>query len=588
MRKKRLGKNPIFRLLSIGKQYMAWLCLTFVVLLAGIVLTILSSWYLGKLSESAILMDFDKFVEAVVPMLIVFMLQIPISFVSTYAANRFAEYTMLNLRNKITRHIQSLPLTYIERNQSGDILSRLNSDTSVVQGFLQDALLQLLVQPLTFFACAAFLFYLSFELSMVSFTAIPIFMAITLLISKPLEKHSKEVLEAVAQVTGVAQSAISGMPEAKSFRLEPILGEKFDKAVSNSVRKGLRMSKVSAFITPINNMMQFVPYMLVSAYGGFLVISERLSFGELIMFINLTNAVVGPLHILPQVIGSYRLAKSAGARLFELSDEAVEITGIDYAPVEAEADAIEFKDVCFAYDGKEMLLTNFNMRVSKGETVALVGSSGCGKSTLVKLMAGFYKPQKGDVKIFGVSVSNWDIEKLREKIAVVSQDVFLFPCSIFENIAYGKRDASREEVYDAARIAGIHDFIESLPEGYDTHIGERGFRLSGGQRQRISIARAILKNSPILLLDEATSALDVESENSVLKNLDEFMKDRTTITIAHRFSTIKSVLNIFVMEKGTVISSGKHENLLETSDTYRRLYLKQINLTEESEIVSAC
>jgi len=570
----------MIRLLSLTRSYILWVGLTLVISIAGIVLTILSSLYLGRISETAISMNYTDFVSELIPMLFIFILQTPIAYVNTYASSRFAEFSIFDLRNKVTQHIYNQPLSFIEKNSSADILSRLSSDVSIIQQFLQGSLLELVVQPLTFVVCAAFLFYLSFELSLVSFTAVPIFMAITLIISKPLERYAKEVQETIAEVTGVAQSAISGMPEAKSFCLETALEEKFERSVDRSVEKGLKMAKVSASISPVNNMMQFVPFILVFAYGGFLVISDRLSFGELIMFINLSNAVVNPLHLLPQAISSYRLAKAACARVYELLEEKIEDSGTKEASevngVNAEA-VIEFSGVCFAYEGKELVLRSLDLILRRGELTGLVGASGCGKSTVIKLITGFYRPLKGNIKIYGTNVSEWDIEKLRHKIALVSQDTFLFPCSIYENIAYGKNEATSEEVQNAAKAAAIHEYIMSLPEGYDTLVGERGVKLSGGQKQRLSIARAILKDAPILLLDEATSSLDAESEYDVQQSVEMLLKNRTALVIAHRFSSIKLASKILVLNEGRIESSGTHEQLLQSSQIYRRLYLDQVS-----------
>lgn len=414
----------MIRILSLTRAYIFWIVLTLVVSIAGIALTILSSFYLGRLSETAVSMDFADFISELIPMLGIFILQTPIAYVSTYASTRYAEYSTFDLRNKVTKHIYNQPLSYIEKNSSADILSRLSSDIGLIQQFLQGSLIQLVVQPLTFAVCAAFLFYLSFELSLVSFTAVPFFMVITLIISKPLERYAKEVQETIAELTGVAQSAISGMPEAKSFCLEIALGEKFNHSVDRSVVKGLKMAKVSSVISPVNNMMQFVPFMLVFAYGGFLVISERLSFGELIMFINLANAVVNPLHLLPQAIGSYRLAKAACERVFEVLDEKVENSGTKEASEPDGEVIIEFADVCFAYEGKEPVFSKLDLKLRRGEVVGLVGASGCGKSTVIKLIAGFYRPLQGNISVYGTNVSEWDIEKLRGKIALVSQDTY--------------------------------------------------------------------------------------------------------------------------------------------------------------------
>jgi len=572
-----MEKNPLLKLIRFGNANMFWLLLTLVFSLGGIALTIFSSWYLGRISESAITLDLERFIDSLFPMVVVFLLQTPLSFINTYAAAKFAEQTMYHLRNTLTKKVSECPVSFLEQKSSADVLTNLNSDTGIVQQFYQDSMIQLIVQPLTFLVCTIFLFYLSFELSIVSFTAIPFFMIISLLISKPLETYAKQLQESVSDMTSITQSVVSGMAEAKSFNLQKPLGAKFEKSVDETVRKGLKMSKISALISPINTIMQSAPFLLIFSYGGFLVVSGNLSFGELIVFINLSNAVVNPLQIMPQAIGSYRAASASGARILEILEAEKEQTGNEYKPLLAEA-LIEFKSVTFAYEGKNDLLQDASIIIRKGDTVALVGHSGCGKSTLLKLIAGFYSPKFGEIKIAGMSIADWNIQKLRENIALVSQDVYLFPFSLYENIEYGKVGAKADEVYRAAKLAGIHEFIRALPNGYDTLVGERGVRLSGGQKQRISIARAILKDAPILLFDEATSSLDPENEHLIQQSIEMLMKNRTVVVVAHRLTSIKIASNIFVIEDGKAEVFGTHDELLEKSQTYRELFLNQVKL----------
>jgi len=581
---KRKLNNQILQILRFGRNSIPWMLIAIVVSIFNIALTILSSLYLGKLSDRAIATEFTGFIEALIPMLIVFVLQVPAAFLRTFASARFSENCMYRLRNKAAEHIQRLPISYIDNNASTDMLSKLNNDANIIQQFLQNSLFELIVQPLTFFASSVFLFVMSVNLSFVSFTAIPLFMALTLFISKPLEKYTEELQETMSEVTNVAQNVVSGITVVKSFQLEQIMEDKFFCAVDKSIRRGLQLSKIIAMISPIRNMMQFIPFILVFAYGGFLVISNELTFGQLITFINLSNAVVNPLEIFPQAIAAYRLAKGAGTRILETLEIPLEKSGTNAISKSESCVAVEFTNVTFGYEGKEVLFNGLDFNIPVGEVVALVGHSGCGKSTLVKLIAGFYMPLKGEIKIFGSSTNKWDLEKLRESIAIVSQDAFVFPCSIFENIAFGKNNASPEQIYNAAKLAGIHDFIVTLPEGYNTLAGERGAKLSGGQKQRISIARAILKNAPILLLDEATSSLDAESEHNIQKSLEILMQNRTTLIIAHRFSTIKAASIVCVMDNGMIVACGKHNELLESSETYRRLYINQIGLDSTKSI----
>jgi ABC-type multidrug transport system fused ATPase/permease subunit len=328
--------------------------------------------------------------------------------------------------------------------------------------------------------------------------------------------------------------------------------------------------------------MGFLPFILIFAYGGYLGIKGELTFGSLLAFIQIMNYVVNPLNNIPNMLNSLRSASAGTERLSEIWMEPKERNNGESCDIE-NPDVVQFEDVYFGYDECKEVVKGLSFTIKQGEKVALVGPSGCGKSTVLRLISGFYSVNKGSIKIYGNSIESWKLSKLRGLMALVSQDNFLFPESIYNNIAYGKPGTSKEEVAAAADTANIKTFIERLPEQYDTMAGERGARLSGGQKQRIAIARALLKNSPILLLDEATSALDTESEMEVQKALKELMNEKTALIIAHRLSTIKDVDRILVMDSGRIVEEGTHEELIKRDSLYSQLYAKQF--AEEVSIV---
>jgi ATP-binding cassette, subfamily B, bacterial len=311
-------------------------------------------------------------------------------------------------------------------------------------------------------------------------------------------------------------------------------------------------------------------------FGGYLVIQNQLTFGSLFAFINLLNFVVNPLGSLPNIIASISEASGAAQRIFEILDHEVERkSGSTSQPQKESASVIRFKDVDFAYQANTPVLKGLNLDIQQGQTVAIVGHSGGGKSTLLKIILGYYPLPGGQVSLFGRDLQEWQLAAARNQMAFVAQDTYLFPVSIAENIRCGKPDATQAEIEGAARLANIHDFIATLPEGYNTLVGERGARLSGGQRQRISLARAILKDAPILLLDEPTSALDTESETLVQEALDRFTANRTTLVIAHRLSTIKDADRVLVLDEGKIAEEGTHEDLMARGGLYLDLYQKQ-------------
>ena len=580
------AKSPMARLLHAAKPHRRWLILAAAVSVIGAACVVLTSVYMGQGVDYAISGDRAQFFRSILILVGIVVVELPATILKTYSAGRFAEYSMYDLRDKITRHIQKLPVPYLDRHPSADLLSRLNNDLSLLQQFLQGSLAELIAQPITFLATAVFLFFFSFELSLVSFTAAPLFMALILLMSKPIEKYTKQQQEALAEVNILSKDMIEGMEEAKAFQIEKILDRKCEGAVDKALGKSLKTVLVQGVITPVNLLMQMLPFLLIFAYGGYLVIIGRLTFGKLLTFINLSNYVMNPLAQLPSAIASFRAASAASSRIFEIWDEPEERSDGQAFRADIGAPAICFEDVSFAYeeDDNQEVIRNLSFEIAPGQTIALAGPSGCGKSTVLKLIAGFYRPQSGTIRVFGGRTKEWNLDALRNCIALVSQDTYLYPRSIYENIAYGKNGATEQEVISAAKAADIHDFIESLPEGYHTPVGERGAKLSGGQKQRIAIARALLKDAPILLLDEATSALDTQSEREVQQALEELMKGRTTLVVAHRLTTIRSASRILVMDNGCIVEQGTHEELLQAGGLYRKLYYKQYAVSDAGRL----
>jgi ABC-type multidrug transport system fused ATPase/permease subunit len=578
------AKQPVFRLLSAAYSHSPWLVLAAAASIIIAACAILTSVFLGESLDYAVAGDKGQFFRIVLFMAAIMLIELPATYFKTYGSGRFAEYSMSDIREKTVLQIQGLPVSYLDRHPSADLISRLNNDINLLQQFLQGTLADLIAQPISFVAAVIFLFYVSFELSLVSFTATPLFMALVMLMSKPIEKYTKEQQEALSQVNELSKDMIEGMEEAKAFQIEETLRKKCAKAIEKALGKSLKAVFIQGVITPVNILMQMLPFVLIFAYGGYLVIDGRLSFGELLAFINLSNYVVNPLSQIPGLVTSYRTAAAAAGRILEIWDEPQERSDGKVFDIDTQLPAISFDNVTFQYDGSQDVIRDLNFEAAHGQATALAGPSGCGKSTVLKLIAGFYNSQSGSIKVLGRKLEDWNLDALREHISWVSQDTYLYPRTIYENIAYGKDGASEQDVIAAAKAAAIHDFIESLPQGYQTIVGERGTKLSGGQKQRISIARAILKDAPILLLDEATSALDTESEHEVQKALEGLMTGRTTLVVAHRLSTIKSASNILVMDNGRIVEQGTHEELMEAGNLYRKLYYKQYAIPENSRL----
>jgi ABC-type multidrug transport system fused ATPase/permease subunit len=360
--------------------------------------------------------------------------------------------------------------------------------------------------------------------------------------------------------------------------------QKFEQADDYALENTLKSQKRTAITNPLQVVIRWVPLVSCAIYGGYMAYDGKITAGSLLAFILLLNYVLDPLASFPYMLGDIKVSVTSVNRIREILEQPIERSGIE-SKVEASNIAVKLENVCFNYNASVDVLKNISFDIAQNTSVAIVGSSGSGKTTLFKLLCGFYTPTSGSIELYDKKLEQLDINFARELFSLVSQDVYLFPVSVAENISYGNINATMDQIMRAAKLANAEEFILKLPEGYNTLVGERGIKLSGGQRQRIAIARAFLKNSPILLLDEPTSALDLQSEALVQEALDRFMKDRTVIIIAHRLSTIKSVNQILVMDKGSIVEKGTHDELMAYDSVYSKLYSKQLIETDEAIIV---
>jgi ABC-type multidrug transport system fused ATPase/permease subunit len=357
--------------------------------------------------------------------------------------------------------------------------------------------------------------------------------------------------------------------------------DKFRVITEDVLDKKLKTDRRCMAIAPISMVLGVVPNMSCILYGGYLTVKGQITPGELLTFTYLLGFLIGPVASIPNMIIGIKVTIESAKRIIEILEEPEERQIGEGFEIRESDKLVEFTDVSYSYDNERHVLNNFNLVLKKGKMTALVGFSGSGKSTVCKLLCGFYEQYEGQIKIYGKDLKEWSLKEVRRQISLMSQDTFLFPCSIYENIAYGKIDATRQQITETAKMAKADEFIRNLPEGYDTIIGERGSTLSGGQRQRIAIARSILKNAPILLLDEPTSALDIQSEAMVQDELEHFVKDKTVLVIAHRLSTIKNADEIIVMNEGYVVGRGTHQELIKKNDIYKQLYFKQFSFKEQ-------
>lgn len=520
--------------------------------------------------------------QIVYTVFVVILIGVPTKFFMSFGVERSSASAVQDIRNHVMRHIGKLPVSYLEKQHSGDVLSRINNDLQLIQQFMIRDLAQWFYHPLLFIGCFAYLIYLQWELMLSSLLLFPVALLVSQWIGKQLEQLTEEAQANMGRMNVNLQDTLGGMPIVKSYLLSGMLSRSYQVLLQLTAQKKLAVKKREAWVNPLLSTLMISPIIFAVSYGSYLIYNGQLGAGELIAFLYLLNLCLEPLEHIPELIT--RTFEMAGAlrRVSEIVEQPTETENGRSLP-KASTAPIEFQNVTFGYEESSPVLRNVSFTVPEGKTIALVGASGGGKSTVFKLVCGFYPlpEDQGEIRVFGSRIDGADPEQLRSHFSVVTQDSYLFSGTIAENIGYGREEASMDEIIEAAKAAQAHSFIMQLEGGYQTYVGERGGFLSGGQRQRIAMARAFLKDAPVLLLDEPTSALDPESESAVQKALGVLMKQRTTMVIAHRLSTVQNADEIWVMEKGNIVEKGTHEQLLEMKGLYAQSYYQEF--TESAE-----
>ena len=489
-----------------------------------------------------------------------------------------------DMRRDMFNKLQKLPFSYYDEHETGKIMSRMTNDLQNVSELAHHGPENLFICGITVICSLVYLLTISWQFSLAIFACVPFLVTVSIIFRKRLRNTSMETRKAVAFINARLESSITGIRVTKAFTNADKELEKFEESNKEYISSRSRMYKAmgqfhssTSFITDAFNV-------VILVVGGILVALKEVDLPSYTTFVVSVNLFISPLNTLINFVEQYQDGTTGFQRFLDIMDQKEESVNEGAKEVDKLEGNIVFKNVSFSYleseenDEFEGVLKNVSLNIKKGQTIALVGPSGGGKTTICHLIPNFYKVKQGEIMVDNYNINDLTFNSLRKNIGIVQQDVFLFNGSIKENILYGNLDASEEEVYDAARKANIHDYILTLPEGYDTQIGERGIKLSGGQKQRISIARVFLKNPSILILDEATSALDNATEILIQKALDDLTKGRTTLVVAHRLSTIKNADEIYVIEDGQIIEHGPHNELLKDDNgAYSQLYKAQFN-----------
>jgi subfamily B ATP-binding cassette protein MsbA len=499
-----------------------------------------------------------------------------VSFTLNYLINWLGQRVVFDLRFQSYRHLNRLSLSYYDQRQTGKIMARLTGDIDVIQYMITGGFVTLITDIVTLVAVTGVIFWKEWRLALITLAVVPLYVVVYKLYLKYIRDLSVQLREKWDAMLGTLQEKIAGISVVKAFVREDYETERFMQTVKENFALGMKQVHLNRQLGLFAGLVRAVGTAAVWYYGSVLVLGRQLQAGELLAFTFYMGYLYDPAVRVVDFNITLQWAGAAIDRVFEVLDTRPDVEDSPNArPLPQMRGEIEFRNVSFGYRPGQLVLKNVNLHIRPGEVVALVGPSGAGKSTLVNLIARFYDVTDGQVLIDGVDVRDIKLESIRRNVGMVMQESLLFSVTIKENIAYGRHDATEEEIVRAAKQADLHDFILTLPDAYDTKIGEDGIKLSVGQKQRLSIARAILTDPKILILDDATSALDSQTEANVQQALEHVMQGRTSIVIAHRLSTVVNADKIVVLDKGEVVDIGTHEELVNKPGVYRTLYEEQ-------------
>jgi subfamily B ATP-binding cassette protein MsbA len=510
-----------------------------------------------------------------IAILFLFILKGLFGFLQSYLMSDIGQRVVRDIRSKLYVKLQYLSLDYFTHKRGGELISRITNDVKLVENAVSYGSTDLVYQSLQVVLFTFLIFFIYAKLALVAIVLLPVLSFPIIKVGKVLRKLSHRSQETMADINSLLYETILGTRIVKAFNMERYEINKFSGANTNYYKLSMKSIKRMLILGPATEFLGAIAGIFVFFWGGREVIAGKISFGVFGLFLGSLLSLIRPFKKLSQVNSINQQAVAASNRIYEVLDTkpsivekkgAIELAGF--------SQSIVFENISFSYAEKEVL-KSINLEVKKGQLVAIVGPSGVGKTTLVDLIPRFYDPKRGRILIDGVDIATVTLKSLRQQIGIVTQETILFNDSIKVNIGYGSSQANQQQIEQAAQQAHAHDFIQHLPMGYDTFIGDRGVRLSGGERQRIAIARALLKNPPILILDEATSQLDSESERLVQQALDRLIQGRTVFVIAHRLSTVRNAHKIIVLDKGIIIETGSHSELLSRDGLYKKLYQTQ-------------
>ena len=545
--------------------------------------TVVLPWIIKDLVDQVLSeKDAEKLTYIALSVVVIFLFRGFFFYGQSYLISYVGQKVVIDIRREVFKKIQRLSMAFYDKNKTGTIMSYVTNDVNALQTGLVDNIVEMITEGVILVASIVAMIYLDWKLFLFSLCTFPVVIMFIDFFGKKIRASGGKIQGATADLTSVLQEVVSSARVIKSFVREDYEIERFEAQNMHNFRAQMKYVKLSATLTPTIEFVAAIGVTMILWFGGNSVIDGDISAGALVAFLTYAVNISNPIKRLSRVIANIQKALAAADRVFDVLDLPELIQNKPNAQLLPHVKgSVSFNNVSFAYNTDESILDNVSFSATPGQVVALVGPSGAGKSTVASLLPRFYDVTGGSIVIDGLDIRDVTMESLREQVGIVPQETMLFNGSVYDNILYGRLDATEEEVMAASKAANAHNFITELPNGYDTQLGDRGVNISGGQRQRIAIARAILKNPQILILDEATSALDTESERVVQEALDRLMVGRTSFVIAHRLSTIKNADKILVMEKGKIVEEGNHDELMAKDGLYAHLYQIQYRNKED-------
>ena len=589
----------LFRILVLLKKYWKWLILTYVCLLALTAATMIVPIFIGDAVNNALHFntttlkvtgDMKLLVFYGIAIIILSLLRGLFSFGQSYFAEYAGQKVAYDLRNGLYDRIQRLSFAFHDKSQTGQLMSRATQDVEGVRFFLSMIVVRLVNLVLTFVVITVILLRMNWSLTLISFACLPFIGFFAIRFGVMMLPLWTKIQQSMASLNTNLQENLSGVRVVKAFSRQKLESQKFDEQTTLLYEPQLRAAKIQAFRGPLFNALTALASALVLYYGGRLVLEGKLNVGQLTEFYLYLGFLIPPIRMIGPQINMTSRAIASGKRIFEVLDTESAVKEKPGAAVLSNVKGdIQFNNVNFHYESARLdkssgnILEDISIEAKSGEMVALLGATGSGKTTLVNLIPRFYDVTAGSITIDNIDIRDVTLASLRRQIGIVQQDAFLFTGTIRDNISYGAINATEEDIIKASTTAHLHDFINTLPQGYDTWVGERGVTLSGGQKQRLAIARTLLIDPRILILDDSTSSVDTETEFLIQQALRELMKGRTTFVIAQRLQTVKDAQQIFVLDKGKIVERGTHVQLLRDSKIYRQIYELQLRAQEEAQ-----